>query len=99
MNVLLQTKEFSEWLHGLRDLVAKARVVARLSAAEVGNVGECAPVGDGVSEMKIHAGPGYRVYYTRAGDVIYVLLCGGNKSTQKADIQRAKAMARQARKE
>jgi len=49
--------------------------------------------------MKIHAGPGYRVYFTRAGDVIYVLLCGGKKSTQKADIQRAKAMARQARKE
>jgi putative addiction module killer protein len=99
MNVLLQTKEFSEWLHGLRDLVAKARIVARLSAAEVGNFGECAPVGEGVTEMKIHVGPGYRVYFMRSGDVIYVLLCGGSKSTQKADIQRAKAMARQAGKE
>ena len=77
----------------------QARVVARLSAAEAGYFGECAPVGDGVSEMKIHAGPGYRVYFTRTGDVIYVLLCGGNKSTQKADIRRAKAMARQARME
>jgi putative addiction module killer protein len=99
MNVLLQTKEFSEWLHGLRDLVAKARIVARLSAAEVGNFGECAPVGEGATEMKIHVGPGYRVYFMRSGDVIYVLLCGGSKSTQKADIQRAKAMARQAGKE
>jgi putative addiction module killer protein len=99
MNVLLQTKEFSEWLHGLRDLVAKARIVARLSAAEVGNFGECAPVGEGATEMKIHVGPGYRVYFMRSGDVIYVILCGGSKSTQKADIQRAKAMARQAGKE
>jgi putative addiction module killer protein len=97
MNVLLQTEEFSEWLHGLRDVAAKARVVARLSAAEVGNFGECAPVGDGVSEMKIHVGPGYRVYFTRSGEVIYLLLCGGNKSTQKADIRRAKALARRAR--
>jgi putative addiction module killer protein len=64
-----------------------------------GNFGECAPVGDGVSEMKIHAGPGYRVYFTRVGDVIYVLLCGGSKSTQKADIRRAKAMAHQAGKD
>lgn len=99
MNVLLQTREFSEWLHGLRDHVAKVRIVARLSAVEVGNFGECAPVGEGVSEMKIRAGPGYRVYFTRTGDVIYVLLCGGNKSTQEADIRRAKAMARQARKQ
>lgn len=99
MNVLLQTKEFSEWLHGLRDVVAKVRIVARLSAAEVGNFGECAPVGDGVSEMKINTGPGYRVYFTRTGDVIYLLLCGGNKSTQEADILRAKAIARQARKQ
>ena len=98
MNVLLQTKEFSEWLHGLRDHVAKVRVVARLSAAEAGNFGECASVGDGVSEMKINVGPGYRVYFTRTGDVIYLLLCGGNKSTQQADIRRAKAMAGQARK-
>jgi putative addiction module killer protein len=99
MNVLLQTAEFSEWLHGLRDMVAKARVAARLAAAETGHFGECEPVGEGVSEMKIHAGPGYRVYFTRTGDVIYLLLCGGNKSTQKSDIRRAKAMARQARKE
>ena len=99
MNVLKQTTEFHDWLHGLHDLVAKARVVARLSAAEAGNFGECASVGDGVSEMKIHVGPGYRVYFTRAGGVIYVLLCGGNKSSQKADIKRAKAMALRVPKE
>ena len=93
MNLLQQTREFSEWLQDLRDLKAKARIVARLSAAVVGNFGECAPVGEGVSEMKVHFGPGYRVYFVRRGSVVCVLLCGGDKSTQKSDIKRAKAMA------
>eukprot|EP01034_Spumella_vulgaris_P014247 gene14247-18187_t len=95
MILLQQTREFSEWLQGLRDLQAKARIVARLSAAVAGNFGECAPVGEGVSEMKIHVGPGYRVYFVRSGSVVYVLLCGGDKSTQKSDIKRAKVLAAQ----
>lgn len=99
MNLLQQTREFSEWLQGLRDLKAKARIVARLSAAVAGNFGECAPVGEGVSEMKIHFGPGYRVYFVRSGSVVYVLLCGGDKSTQKSDIKRAKVLAAQVPKE
>ena len=99
MNLLQQTWEFSEWLQDLRDHRAKARIVARLSAATVGNFGECAPVGEGVSEMKIHFGPGYRVYFVHSGSVVYVLLCGGDKSTQMSDIKRAKAMAAQVSKE
>ncbi len=99
MILLQQTREFSEWLQGLRDLQAKARIVARLSAAVAGNFGECAPVGEGVSEMKIHVGPGYRVYFVRSGSVVYVLLCGGDKSTQKSDIKRAKVLAAQVPKE
>lgn len=99
MNSLRQTREFSEWLQGLPDRLAKARILARLSAAEVGNFGECAPVGEGVSEMKIHVGLGYRVHFMRAAAVVYVLLCGGDKSTQKSDSKRAKAMARQLAKE
>lgn len=99
MILLQQTREFSEWLRGLRDLKAKARIVARLSAAVAGNFGECAPVGDGIVEMKIHVGPGYRVYFVRSGSVVYVLLCGGDKSTQKSDIKRAKVLAAQVPKE
>ena len=69
-------------------------VAKRIRAAESGNFGDCEPVGDGVSEMRIHTGPGYRVYFTRRGEVVYLLLLGGDKSTQKRDIKRAKEMAR-----
>jgi putative addiction module killer protein len=65
-----------------------------LDAAALGNFGDCVPVGTGVSEMRIHTGPGYRVYYTRYGAVVYLLLLGGDKSTQKRDIKRAIEMAR-----
>lgn len=66
-NVFQSTEEFDDWLDGLKDHVAKARVFNRIDAATLGNFGECEPVGEGVSEMKIHVGPGYRVYYTRIG--------------------------------
>ncbi len=61
-------------------------------SAQEGNFGDCEPVGDGISEMRIFVGPGYRVYYTRRGEVVYLLLCGGDKSSQKRDIRAAKAI-------
>lgn len=76
----------------MRDPIAKARIIARIRSAEQGNFGDCEPVGDGISEMRIHVGPGYRLYYCRRGDVIYLLLCGGDKSTQPRDIRQAKAL-------
>lgn len=95
MNTLIRTEEFAEWLRQLRDAKGKARILARLESAALGNFGDCEPVGEGVSEMRIHTGPGYRVYFTRQGQVVYVLLVGGDKSTQRRDIRRAIQMARQ----
>jgi putative addiction module killer protein len=92
VNSFWRTPEFDAWLKALRNPVGKARIVARIRSAEAGNFGDCEPVGDGVSEMRIHCGPGYRVYYARKGDVVYLLLCGGDKSTQKRDIRQAKAL-------
>ena len=94
MNTLIRTEEFALWLAKLKDPKGKARIIARLEAAALGNLGDCEPVGEGVSEMRIHTGPGYRVYFTRQGQVVYVLLLGGDKSTQSRDIKRAIAMAR-----
>ena len=90
MNTFLRTPEFDAWLKGLRDAIGKARILARIRSAESGNFGDSAPVGDGVHEMRIHVGPGYRVYFCRRGDVIYLLLCGGDKSSQRKDIRLAK---------
>ncbi len=91
-NTFLTTGEFDAWLAGLRDPIAKARIAIRIRSAEAGNFGDCEPVGDGISEMRIHVGAGYRVYYTRRGSVIYLLLCGGDKASQKRDILHAKAL-------
>ncbi len=88
-----QSTEFANWLKALKDKIGKVRVLARLRAAELGNFGDCEPVGEGVSEMRVHYGSGYRIYFTRKGAVIYLLLTGGDKSTQKRDIKRAKQMA------
>ena len=90
-----QTAIFSLWLRALRDQRAKARIVARIRRASFGNVGGVRSVGAGVSEMRIDYGPGYRVYFVRRGDTLIVLLCGGDKSTQDRDIERAKAFARE----
>lgn len=84
---------FEAWFAALKDTRAKARILARVLSAEKGNFGDCQPVGSGVSEMRIHYGPGYRLYYTRRGEVVYLLLLGGDKSTQKCDIARALEMA------
>lgn len=99
MNVFQSTDDFDDWLSGLKDRIAKARILHRIDAATLGNFGECEPVGEGVSEMKIHVGPGYRVYYTRIGTIVYVLLAGGDKSSQKKDIKRAIQLARELAKE
>jgi putative addiction module killer protein len=93
MNIFLRTGEFDAWLTGLKDKVGLARIIQRIRSAEYGNFGDCEAVGSGVSEMRIHVGPGYRVYFTRRGEVIYLLLLGGDKSSQKRDIKRAIAMA------
>jgi putative addiction module killer protein len=92
MNTLIQSETFSAWLHELRDEVGRAAILRRLISAELGNFGDCEPVGEGISEMRVHHGPGYRVYFVRRGTTVYVLLCGGNKASQKKDIRVAKKM-------
>ena len=81
---------YTEWLASLRDVRARARVIMQVDRMELGLFGDSEPVGQGVSELKIHYGPGYRVYYGKEGQNAYLLLCGGNKSTQLKDIKRAK---------
>lgn len=93
MITLSRSSDFDEWLSGLADKKTKARILARLRSATFGNFGDCEPVGEGVSEMRIHVGPGYRVYFVRIGATVYVLLTGGDKSSQKRDIARAKSLA------
>jgi putative addiction module killer protein len=94
MNTIIRSSEFDAWLSALADQSAKARLLARISAARFGNFGDCEPVGQGVSEMRIHTGAGYRVYFMRTEMTVYFLLTGGDKSSQKKDIARAKSMAR-----
>jgi putative addiction module killer protein len=81
-------------MEGLRDARAKARIAQRLDRLARGNPGDAKPVGSGISELRIDYGPGYRVYYCRLGTVLIVLLCGGDKSTQKKDIKVAKQLAK-----
>ena len=90
MYTLRQTAEFQEWLDGLRDFRAQVRIAARLRLVEAGNLGDWKSVGDEVSEMRVDVGPGYRLYFTRRGNVLIVMLAGGDKSTQSRDIKRAK---------
>ena len=91
---IIRSKTFDEWLRGLRDKRAIARINARLRQASLGNLGDTVPIGEGVFEMRIFYGPGYRLYFAREGAYMIVLLCGGDKSSQKRDINRAKGMAR-----
>ena len=94
MNSVVRTDTFDKWLSRLKDPKGKAQIIKRIRSAERGNFGDCAPVGEGVSEMRIHSGPGYRVYFTRMGEVIFVLLCGGTKRGQSRDITKARQLAR-----
>ncbi|MBV5262698.1 type II toxin-antitoxin system RelE/ParE family toxin [Pinisolibacter aquiterrae] len=97
MNTFIRHADFDDWLRRLRDARGKARILARIKSAEAGNFGDCEPIGDGVSEMRVHFGPGYRVYFVRHEAVVYVLLCGGDKSSQDRDIRRARELARELR--
>lgn len=90
-----KTDIFSKWFEALKDRRAKARIQARIDRVEMGHFGDVAPVGDGVSELRIFYGPGYRVYFVQAGEVVIILLSGGDKSTQQADIAKAKEIAKQ----
>jgi len=94
MAEVLETDEFKAWLAGLRDRQAKLAVGARLARLAGGLFGDLRAVGDGVSELRIHTGPGYRIYLARRGDVLILLLHGGDKSSQARDIEKAKAIAR-----
>lgn len=82
---------FQTWLDGLPDQTAKARILVRLNRLAAGNAGDCKPVGSGVQELRIHYGPGYRVYFGYTGHEMVLLLCGGDKQRQAADIEQAKA--------
>lgn len=93
MFTIRQTPEFAAWLAGLRDGLTRRRLVARLRKAMLGNLGDVAPVGEGVSEMREHFGPGWRMYFVQRGPVLLVMLGGGTKRTQQADIAAAIAMA------
>jgi putative addiction module killer protein len=88
-----KTEEFDEWLSDLEDQKAKAKIVSRIERLGLGNPGDVKPVGQGVSEMRVPHGPGYRVYFKQTGRTIALLLCGGDKTTQVKDIKRAKEMA------
>jgi putative addiction module killer protein len=90
-----QTEVFASWFANSRDRKAKALVQVRIDRMEVGNFGDVAPVGQGISEMRIAYGPGYRVYFVQKGPIIVILLCGGDKSSQSSDIIKAKAIANQ----
>lgn len=88
-----QTEAFADWLTGLRDRRARARILDRIVRIQGGNLGDVSPVGEGLSEARIHYGPGYRLYFIRRGQDLIILLCGGDKSTQARDIERARTMA------
>ena len=95
MYELRRSAEFDRWLAGLKDRAAVARVLVRLDRLARGNPGDVRPVGSGVSELRIDHGPGLRVYYLQLGDVVVLLLCGGDKSTQSRDVKRALRLAEQ----
>jgi len=89
-----KTETFAQWLDGLRDVRARARVQVRIERLAAGNAGDVEPVGEGVSELRIDYGPGYRVYFKKQGRDVVVLLAGGDKRTQSADIKTALRLAR-----
>jgi putative addiction module killer protein len=94
MFTIRETEEFAEWLASLRDVQARARIARRVYRLAGGNPGDVKPVGESVSELRIDYGPGYRVYFIQDGKVVIVLLCGGDKSSQRRDIARAKKLAK-----
>lgn len=89
---VIRTERYASWAGSLRDDRAAARIAIRIDRLALGNAGDVKPVGGGVSELRIDYGPGYRVYFARRGDVLIVLLCGGSKKSQKADIVEAQRL-------
>jgi putative addiction module killer protein len=87
-----QTAAFTKWIKGLADRRAKLAIAKRIDRLAYGHLGDVKPLGEGVTELRVHIGPDYRVYFTRRGDTIIVLLCGGDKASQARDIVRAKAL-------
>lgn len=96
---LQSTDIFDQWLRRLQDRKGRARVLARLESAQLGNLADVRSVGEGVREMRVHIGPGYRVYFAQRGRVLLLLLCGGDKSTQVRDIAKARQVLRDLGKE
>jgi putative addiction module killer protein len=92
-----QTKRYAKWFDRLRDRRARERIDAKIRRLSLGDSGDCAPVGEGVLELRIHCGPGYRVYFVDEGDAVVVLLAGGDKSTQSRDIRLAIALSKRPR--
>jgi putative addiction module killer protein len=90
-----ETITFSTWIAGLRDVRAAARIDVRIGRLRIGNFGDTKSVAEGVSELRIDYGPGYRIYFTRRGKIVVILLCGGDKNTQKRDIKTAKSLAKE----
>jgi len=95
MATILTNDHFDKWYEGLNDKVAKRRIGARIEDAEEGNFGDCEAVGEGVIEMKLHFGPGYRLYFYQSGQNEYTLLTGGTKKRQQSDVDRAKGIKRE----
>lgn len=96
MIAIRETETFSAWLRALRDPQAQAKIAGRIRRLVFGNPGDVKPVGEGISELRVHHGPGYRVYFVQRGTELIVLLCGGDKSTQAKDIAKAKKLAKEA---
>ena len=94
MLTVRQTDEFIDWLAGLNDSSARIRILARIDRLALGNAGDAEPVGEGVSEMRIHYGAGYRVYFVQRGAILIVVLAGGTKKTQDKDIRAAIKLAK-----
>lgn len=92
MNIIKRSEDFDEWLKQLRDIKGRIKILSRLDNARRGNFGDVKALGGGLSEMRIHYGPGYRLYYTRKGEIVYFMLVGGEKSTQQQDISNARKM-------
>ena len=89
-----QTEEYVSWFKRLRNREARARILARIRRLSLGNPGDVKPAGEGISEMRIDFGPGYRIYFIQQGETVVILLAGGDKRTQKQDIKKAKELAR-----
>jgi putative addiction module killer protein len=94
MITVRETESFKKWVRSLKDRIAQAVIAARIRRISAGNFGDSKPVGDGISELRIDYGPGYRLYFTRYGQEIVILLCGGDKSTKGRDIEAAKRIAK-----